>query len=82
MKVIIFVIDNLYDENDVKVDNFVDNDDFTELYEKWNKMYILSRYEEFSENDLAKFKVSKKNFLLKLRINLIVTTVTCNNLKK
>jgi len=82
MKVMIFVVDNLYDENDDEVDDFVDNNDLTELYEKWNEMYILSRYEEFSENDLAKFKVSKKNFLLKLRINLIVTTVTCNNLKK
>ena len=58
----IFVIDNLYDANDDEVDNFVDNDDLTELYEKWNKMYILSKYEEFNENNLAKFKVSIKNF--------------------
>lgn len=59
MKVMIFVVDNLYGENDDDVDNFVDNDDLTELYEKWNEMYMLSRYEEFSENDLEKFKVSK-----------------------
>lgn len=59
MKVMMFVIDNLYDENDVEVDNFVNNNDLTELYELWNEMYILSRYEEFSESDLAKFKVSK-----------------------
>ena len=53
----IFVVDNLYDENDDEVDDFVDNNDLTELYEKWNEMYILSRYEEFSENNLAKFKL-------------------------
>ncbi|GET00659.1 hypothetical protein GLOIN_2v1785873 [Rhizophagus clarus] len=55
MKVMIFVIDNLYDENNNKVDNFVNNDDLTKLYEYWNEMYILSRYEEFSESNLEKF---------------------------
>ncbi|GES84747.1 hypothetical protein GLOIN_2v1783703 [Rhizophagus clarus] len=55
MKIMIFVIDNLYDENNNEVDNFVNNDDLTKLYEYWNEMYILSRYEEFSESDLEKF---------------------------
>ncbi|GES84154.1 hypothetical protein GLOIN_2v1783703 [Rhizophagus clarus] len=55
MKVMIFVIDNLYDENNNEVDNFVYNDDLTKLYEYWNEMYILSRYEKFSESDLEKF---------------------------
>ena len=72
MKVMIFVVDNLYDENDDEVDDFVDNNDLTELYEKWNEMYILSRYEEFSENDLAKFKVSKKKFI-KIKTKIKVT---------
>ena len=62
MKVMLFVVDNLYDENEDGIDNFVDNDDLTELYEKWNEMYILSRYEEFSESDLKKFEVSKTKF--------------------
>ena len=62
MKVMLFVVDNLYDENKDGIDNFVDNDDLTELYEKWNEMYILSRYEEFSESDLKKFEVSKRKF--------------------
>ena len=80
MKVMIFVVDNLYDENDDEVDDFVDNNDLTELYEKWNEMYILSRYEEFSENDLANFKVSKKKFLLKLKLKLklLVKILGCN----
>ena len=72
MKVMIFVVDNLYDENDDEVDDFVDNNDLTELYEKWNEMYILRRYEEFSENDLAKFKVSKKKFI-KIKTEIKVT---------
>ena len=43
-------------------------------------MYILSRYEEFSENDLANFKVSKKKFLLKLKLKLklLVKILGCN----
>jgi hypothetical protein len=59
MKVMIFVVDNLYDEDNDAVENFVTNDDLTKLYESWNEMYILSRSEEFSENDLEKFNVSK-----------------------
>ena len=67
MKVMIFVIDNLYDENNNEVDNFVNNDDLAKLYEYWNEMYILSRYEEFSESDLEKFNVCIK-ILVKLKI--------------
>ena len=59
MKVMIFVIDNLYDDNDDTVENFVNNYDLVELYQCWNEMYILSRSEEFSESDLVKFNVSK-----------------------
>ena len=67
MKVMIFVIDNLYDENNNEADNFVNNDDLAKLYEYWNEMYILSRYEEFSESDLEKFKVCIK-ILVKLKV--------------
>ena len=59
MKVMIFVIDNLYDDDDDTVENFVNNYDLVELYQCWNEMYILSRSEEFSESDLVKFNVSK-----------------------
>lgn len=59
MKVMIFVVDNLYDENNDAVENFVSNHDLTKLYQDWNEMYILSRLEEFSESDLVKFNVSK-----------------------
>ena len=60
MKIMIFVVDNLYDDDDdVVVENFVSNYDLTKLYQHWNEMYILSRLEEFSEGDLVKFNVSK-----------------------
>jgi len=59
MKVMIFVIDNLYDKDDDIVENFVNNYDLVKLYQCWNEMYILSRSEEFSERDLVKFNVSK-----------------------
>ena len=59
MKVMVFVLDNLYSKNDKGVNNFISNNDLVKLYVSWNEMYILSRSEEFSESDLVKFKVSK-----------------------
>ena len=59
MKVMIFVVDNLYGKNDKIIENFVSNKNLAKLYESWNEMYILSRSEEFSESDLVKFKVIK-----------------------
>ena len=56
MKVMIFVVDNLYNRNN-KEETFINNN-LSKLYESWNEMYILSRYEKFSESDLANFKVS------------------------
>ena len=60
MKVMVFVVDNLYDGNDDVIDNFINNDDLAKLYESWNQMYILSRFEEFSEMNLVKFKVGNQ----------------------
>ena len=56
MKVMLFIIVNLYVGNDKEVENFVSNNSLAILYEKWNEMYILSRSEEFSESDLLKLK--------------------------
>jgi hypothetical protein len=55
MKVMIFVMDNLYE--DKVVENFVKNEDLVKLYEDWNEMYVISRFEAFKESDLVKFKV-------------------------
>jgi hypothetical protein len=57
MKVMIFVVDNLYDENINNIENFVNNNNLVKLYESWNKMYIMSRYEVFKESDLENFQV-------------------------
>jgi hypothetical protein len=60
MKVMVFVLDNLYDENTKGVENFIKNKYLTQLYEKWNEMYEISRYEMFKESDLDKFQVCNK----------------------
>ena len=57
MKIMIFVVDNLYEENTKNVENFIDNKKLAELYEKWNVMYAISRYEIFKESDLVEFEV-------------------------
>ena len=57
MKVMVFVIDNLYNENTNSIENFVTNTDLAKVYEKWNNMYKISRYETFKESDLSKFEV-------------------------
>jgi hypothetical protein len=45
MKVMVFVVDGLLNKN------------LSEVYVKWNEMYILSRLEIFKESDLEKFQV-------------------------
>ena len=35
MKVMIFVVDNLYKENTKNVEDFIENKDLAELYKKW-----------------------------------------------
>ena len=59
MKVMVFAVDNLYNGNNKEEEIFINN--LPKLYESWNEMYILSRYEKFSESDLANFKVSLNN---------------------
>lgn len=56
MKVMVFVIDNLY-EDTKGIENFIKNKNLVKLYETWNDMYAISRYEMFKESDLNKFKV-------------------------
>ena len=56
MKVMIFVMDNLYEKNIKNTKSFIKNKDLVELYKKWNEMYML-RYEIFKNSDLEKFKI-------------------------
>ena len=49
----IFVIDNLFEDNiNIK------NKELIEVYVKWNNIYILTKKESFSENDLINLKVN------------------------
>jgi hypothetical protein len=53
MKIMVFVIDNLFEDNiNIK------NKKLIKVYVKWNNMYILTRKESFSENDLIKLEVN------------------------
>ncbi|RHZ87245.1 hypothetical protein Glove_38g6 [Diversispora epigaea] len=56
MKVMVFVVDNLYKENENNVENFVENKKLSEVYAKWNKMYMMSRSEIFTESDFENFR--------------------------
>ncbi|RHZ76803.1 hypothetical protein Glove_192g37 [Diversispora epigaea] len=56
MKVMVFVIDNLYKENKNNVEDFVENRKLSEVYAKWNKIYMMSRSEIFTESDLENFQ--------------------------
>jgi hypothetical protein len=49
MKIMIFVVDNLYDANINNIENFTSNKNLAKLYESWNTMYMMSRYEVFKE---------------------------------
>ncbi|RHZ69787.1 hypothetical protein Glove_278g32 [Diversispora epigaea] len=44
MKIMVFVVDGLYSE------------DLSNVYVKWNEMYLLSRLENFKESDLQDFQ--------------------------
>ena len=57
INIMIFVIDNLYSDNIYNAEYFVSNRELANIYKEWNEMYVISRYEEFSESDLDKFKV-------------------------
>ena len=51
MKVMIFVLDNLNISDSL-------SKKLLNLYESWNNMYLMSRYEEYDENELNQFEVS------------------------
>jgi hypothetical protein len=59
MKVMIFVLDNLISDESL-------NKKLLLLYESWNNMYIMSRYEEYDDNNLNNFEVI--NYILNILI--------------
>ena len=56
MKIMIFIVDNLYE--DFKRPNFIKNNKITEVYLKWNKMYLLSRKENYKEYNITRLQVT------------------------
>ena len=42
-----------------------------QLYVDWNKMYIFSRKDEFTESDLKTFKVSKFNYIIYINMYIV-----------
>jgi hypothetical protein len=62
MKVFVFVLDNLYSsKNFHDEENKIKNEMLTRVFVLFNKMYIKSRKESFTESDLIDFEV-KENF--------------------
>jgi len=55
MKIMIFIVDNLYEDSERS--NFIRNNKITEIYLKWNKMYLLSRKENYEESDITHLQV-------------------------
>ena len=47
------------------------NKQLVQLYVDWNKMYIFSRKDEFTESDLKTFKVSKFNHIIYINMYII-----------
>ena len=72
MKVMIFVLDNL-------IDNETLNKKLLKVYEVWNNMYIMSRNEEFDDNDLKNFEVIIKIFIeIRKFFNIFTIPGICN----
>jgi hypothetical protein len=57
MKVMVFVIDNIYNDYVGNVEYVIENKELVFLYQEWNEMYIISRYEKFSQSNLDTFKI-------------------------
>ncbi|RHZ73782.1 hypothetical protein Glove_229g37 [Diversispora epigaea] len=51
MKIMIFIVNELYEDSGSS--NFIKNNKITEVYLKWNKMYLLSRKENYEESDVT-----------------------------
>ena len=58
MKVAIFALDEIFDEW-----KQITCDELCNVYTKFSKMYIISRQESFTENDLEKLEVINSNKL-------------------
>ena len=75
MRQLVFIVDGIiialhksdYTVNQAK---YMDKQ-LVQLYVDWNKMYIFSRKDEFTESDLKTFKVSKFNYIIYINIYIL-----------
>lgn len=57
MKIALFALDDIFEES---WNETATCDELCNVYEKFNKMYLMSRQESYTENDLKKFEVISK----------------------
>jgi hypothetical protein len=75
MRQLVFIVDGIiitlhksdYTVNQAK---YMDKQ-LVQLYVHWNKMYIFSRKDEFTESDLKTFKVSKFNHIIYINMYIV-----------
>ena len=61
MKIVLFALDDIFSERDEITCN-----ELCDLYSKFSKMYMMSRKESYTENDIRKFEVIALAFGWKL----------------
>jgi len=75
MRQLVFIVDGIiitlhkpdYTVNQAK---YMDKQ-LVQLYVDWNKMYIFSRKDEFTESDLKTFKVSEFNYIIYINMYIV-----------
>ena len=75
MRQLVFIVDGIiitlhksdYTVNQAK---YMDKQ-LVQLYVDWNKMYIFSRKDEFTESNLKTFKVSKFNYIIYINMYIV-----------
>ena len=70
MQITIFVIDGLLENKSESINKKLIN-----CYIKWNEMYTISRYDNFTEADLKEFDVSN---IQKLNLKILYLIINFN----
>ena len=75
MRQLVFIVDGIIitlhkPDHTVNQAKYMDKQ-LVQLYVDWNKMYIFSRKDEFTESDLKTFKVSKFNYIIYINMYIV-----------
>src|SRR5947207_15269690 len=68
LNIMLFVVDNLYNQNTNNTEDYVENKYLASLYQNWNEMYIIDKYEKVAESDWIKLHI----FLLYIIIFILL----------